>query len=103
VITKGGLALSPRDEAFTAENIKPTLNMRDFMEIMRSSGIQTGDPPPLNQTDRPKSLPINSLNPSVFHNYLPRHTSLDRLIFLQKTFWHSQFLSPLLYATAYLT
>ena len=42
VITKGGLALSPRGEAFTAENIKPKLNMRDFMETMRSSGIQTG-------------------------------------------------------------
>ncbi len=52
VITKGGLALSPRGEAFTAENIKPKLNMRDFMETMRSSGVQTGGPPPLNQTDR---------------------------------------------------
>ncbi len=52
VITKGGMALSPRGEAFTTENIKPKLNMRDFMETMRSSGIQTGGPAPLNQADR---------------------------------------------------
>ncbi|HIE40737.1 MAG TPA: YaiI/YqxD family protein [Thiomicrorhabdus sp.] len=52
VITKGALALSPRGELFTAENIKPKLNMRDFMETMRSSGIQTGGPAPFNQADR---------------------------------------------------
>ncbi len=52
VITKGAQALSPRGELFTAENIKPKLNMRDFMETMRSSGIQTGGPAPLNQADR---------------------------------------------------
>ncbi|VAW48728.1 Protein YaiI [hydrothermal vent metagenome] len=52
VITKRGLALSPRGELFTPENIKPKLNMRDFMETMRSSGVQTGGPAPLNQSDR---------------------------------------------------
>jgi uncharacterized protein YaiI (UPF0178 family) len=52
VIEKGGLALSSRGELFTSENIKARLNMRDFMETMRSSGIQTGGPPPLSQSDR---------------------------------------------------
>jgi uncharacterized protein YaiI (UPF0178 family) len=52
VITKGGLALSPRGELFTHANIKAKLNMRDFMETMRSSGVQTGGPAPLSQTDR---------------------------------------------------
>ncbi len=52
VITKGGLALSPRGELFTSENIKSRLNIRDFMETMRSSGIQTSGPPPLNQSDK---------------------------------------------------
>jgi len=46
------LALSPRGELFTSENIKARLNMRDFLETMRSSGIQSGGPPPLNQSDR---------------------------------------------------
>jgi len=52
IIEKGGQALSPRGELFTSENIKARLNMRDFMETMRSSGIQTGGPPPLSQSDR---------------------------------------------------
>ncbi len=52
VIEKGGHALSPRGELFTTENIKARLNIRDFMDTMRSSGIQTGGPAALNQTDR---------------------------------------------------
>jgi len=52
VIEKGGLAINPRGELYTKENIKARLNMRDFMETMRSSGINTGGPPPLNQSDR---------------------------------------------------
>lgn len=44
VISKGCLALSPRGELFTRENIKAKLNIRDFMESMRSSGVQTGGP-----------------------------------------------------------
>jgi uncharacterized protein YaiI (UPF0178 family) len=52
VIEKGAHALSPRGELFTKENIKPRLNIRDFLDTMRSSGINTGGPPPLSQTDR---------------------------------------------------
>ncbi len=52
VIDKGATALSPRGELFTKENIRQRLNMRDFMDTMRSSGIESGGPPPLSQTDR---------------------------------------------------
>ena len=52
VITKSGIALSPRGELFTKENIKSRLNIRDFMDTMRASGAQTGGPPPLSQSDR---------------------------------------------------
>ncbi len=52
VIEKKGLALSPRGELFTIDNIRSRLNIRDFMETMRSSGVHTGGPPPLNQKDR---------------------------------------------------
>ena len=52
VIDKDGQALSPRGELHTKENIKARLNIRDFMDTMRSSGVHTGGPPPLNQTDR---------------------------------------------------
>ena len=52
VIEKGGQALSPRGELFTPNNIKGRLNMRDFLDTMRSSGVYTGGPPPLKQQDR---------------------------------------------------
>ena len=52
VIEKGGLALSPRGEMYTTENIKARLNIRDFMDTLRGSGIDTGGPPALSQADR---------------------------------------------------
>ena len=45
VIEKGGHALSPRGELHTSENIRARLNMRDFMDTMRSSGMDTGGGP----------------------------------------------------------
>ena len=45
VIDKGGHALSPRGEMFTTENIRARLNMRDFLDTMRSSGVETGGGP----------------------------------------------------------
>ena len=52
VIEKGGIALSPRGELHTTENIRARLNMRDFMDTMRASGVNTGGPPALSQSDR---------------------------------------------------
>ena len=54
VIEKGGHALNPRGELYTVDNIKARLTMRDFMDTLRSSGVDTGGPPPLNQNDRQK-------------------------------------------------
>jgi len=52
VIEKGGLALSPRGELYSADNIRARLNMRDFLDTLRASGIETGGPPALSQRDR---------------------------------------------------
>ncbi len=52
VIEKGGLALNPRGEMYTTDDIKAKLNMRDFMDTMRASGVNSGGPPPLSQNDR---------------------------------------------------
>ncbi|MGI9236238.1 MAG: YaiI/YqxD family protein [Woeseiaceae bacterium] len=52
VIGKGGHALSPRGELHTTENIRARLNMRDFLDTMRASGVDTGGPPALSQRDR---------------------------------------------------
>jgi uncharacterized protein YaiI (UPF0178 family) len=51
-IEKGGKALSPRGELYTANNIKARLTMRDFMESLRSTGVETGGPSALSQGDR---------------------------------------------------
>ena len=52
VIEKGGHALNPRGELYSVENIKARLSMRDFMETLRASGINTGGPSTLSQSDR---------------------------------------------------
>lgn len=52
VIEKGGQALNPRGELYSTETIGERLTMRDFMDTLRSSGIETGGPPTLNQRDR---------------------------------------------------
>lgn len=52
VIEKRGLALNPRGELYTEENIRQRLNMRDFMDSLRSSGVDTGGPASFNQADR---------------------------------------------------
>jgi uncharacterized protein YaiI (UPF0178 family) len=52
VIQKGGHALNPRGEWYSVDNIRERLNMRDFMDTMRASGINTGGPPALSQGDR---------------------------------------------------
>jgi len=52
VIEKGAKALSPRGELYTKNNIRGRLNMRDFMDTLRGSGMATGGPPPLSQGDR---------------------------------------------------
>jgi uncharacterized protein YaiI (UPF0178 family) len=53
VIEKGGHALSPRGEMHTKENIGARLNMRDFLDTMRSSGVEmSGGPAAFNQRDK---------------------------------------------------
>lgn len=51
-IAKGCLALNPRGELYTEDNIRQRLNMRDFMDTLRGSGIDTGGPPAFSQADR---------------------------------------------------
>jgi len=52
VIDKGGYALSPRGEMYSSDDIRARLTMRDFMDTLRASGIDTGGPPALSQGDR---------------------------------------------------
>ena len=52
VIDKGGHALNPRGELYSRDNIRQRLSLRNFMEELRSSGVNTGGPPSLSQSDR---------------------------------------------------
>ena len=52
VIEQGGHVLSHRGEWYSAANIGALLNMRDFMETLRASGVQTGGPPPMSSAER---------------------------------------------------
>ncbi|KMV30840.1 hypothetical protein AB733_09595 [Photobacterium swingsii] len=67
IITKDGHALNPRGELYTKETIKQRLQMRDFMDTMRSSGVQTGGPPPLSQSDRQNFA--NKLDTFIVKNF----------------------------------
>jgi uncharacterized protein YaiI (UPF0178 family) len=52
VIARGGQALNPRGEFYTKDNIQERLTMRDFMDNLRGSGVDTGGPPIFSQSDR---------------------------------------------------
>ncbi len=52
VIEKGGHALNPRGEFYSEENIRERLSMRNFMDELRSGGIETGGPPALGPKDK---------------------------------------------------
>ena len=52
VIEKGGVALNPRGERYSADNMAERLSMRNFMEELRGAGVQTGGPASLHARDR---------------------------------------------------
>jgi uncharacterized protein len=52
VVEKGASALNPRGELYTRENVQGLLDMRNFMDTLRSSGVETGGPSALSSSDR---------------------------------------------------
>lgn len=52
VIDRGAHALDPRGELYTPDNIRERLQMRNFMDGLRASGVQTGGPAAIDQADR---------------------------------------------------
>jgi len=69
VIAKGGHALNPRGEFYTPDTIRERLNMRDFMDTLRSSGVETGGPSSFSQNDR-----------KAFASQLDRFLAKNRMI-----------------------
>ena len=51
VLDKGAHVLDPRGNRFTRENIQERLTMRDVMDQLRNTGIDTGGPAPFTARD----------------------------------------------------
>ncbi len=66
-IAKDGHALNPRGELYTNDTIKERLSLRNFLDELRGSGVQTGGPAALSQRDRQAFA--NSLD-----QFLTRHS-----------------------------
>jgi uncharacterized protein YaiI (UPF0178 family) len=52
LVEKNVKVITPRGERYTAQNIRQRLNIRDFMDTMRSSGQHHGGPAALGQKDK---------------------------------------------------
>lgn len=52
VVAKAAQALSPRGELYGKDNIRGLLDMRNFMDTLRSTGVETGGPPAFGAADR---------------------------------------------------
>lgn len=52
VIDNHGHALNPRGEFYSKENIQERLTMRNFMEELRASGVETTGPSAFSSADR---------------------------------------------------
>ena len=52
VIARGAAVINPRGEWLDAGNIQERLTMRDFLDSLRSSGVDTGGPSSLTNADR---------------------------------------------------
>ena len=51
VVESAGTALNPRGTLYDTESIREHLGRRDFMEELRSAGVQTGGPSSLSKSD----------------------------------------------------
>lgn len=52
VIAKGARVITPRGETYDAGSIAAALTMRNFMDTLRSSGVETGGPSAFNASDQ---------------------------------------------------
>jgi uncharacterized protein YaiI (UPF0178 family) len=54
IVEKGALALDPRGKIYDKNNIGQILDMRNFMDTLRGSGVETGGPNSFGQKERYK-------------------------------------------------
>jgi uncharacterized protein YaiI (UPF0178 family) len=52
VVERAAFALNPRGEFYSRENVRELLDLRNFRERLRESGIETGGPAAFSHADR---------------------------------------------------
>jgi uncharacterized protein YaiI (UPF0178 family) len=52
IVRKGGVALDPRGELYTDENMGERLSVRDLLQGLRDEGLVQGGPAPFNPQDK---------------------------------------------------
>ena len=52
IVAKGAQALDPRGKIYDENNVGQLLDMRNFMDELRGSGVETGGPPSFGQKER---------------------------------------------------
>lgn len=52
IVERGAFGINPRGEEYTEDNVRSRLSVRDFLQDLRDSGVQTGGPPPLGDKDK---------------------------------------------------
>lgn len=52
LVERGVVAIDPRGQEYTEETISERLSVRDFMDELRSSGVETGGPKSFSERDR---------------------------------------------------
>ena len=51
-VEKGAVAIDPRGELYTEDNVKERLSVRNFMQTLRGGGLVVGGPRPLAAADK---------------------------------------------------
>ena len=67
VLQKGGHVINHRGERYTQENIRELLNMRDFMDVLRASGMECKSGP----------AAMTAKDSQMFANQLDRFLALN--------------------------
>ncbi len=52
LVEKGLTVLDPRGEEYSEENVRERLSIRDFMDSLRGSGVDTGGPKPYGEREK---------------------------------------------------
>jgi uncharacterized protein YaiI (UPF0178 family) len=52
LVEKGLRVLDPRGEEYSEDNVRERLSIRDFMQSLRDTGVETGGPAPYSDRDK---------------------------------------------------